>query len=153
MNEGNTAGKKGVKLARFDLIPVKMLWLLAEVYGRGALKYADRNWERGYEWSKSYQAAMRHIAQWWGGEQSDPEDGQHHLAAAIWHLTALLEFEETHPELDNRPRKVKLESELLNPEEIVAAKEEIKEIEKRNDLPTGFRNFLPGEREHVPTTR
>ena len=125
MDKGNTAGKKGVKLARFDLVPVKALWLLAEVYGRGAEKYADRNWERGYEWSKSYQAAMRHMVQWWGGEQYDPLDGQHHLAAAIWHLCSLIEFEDTHPDLDNRSRAVKLESEVLNPEEIAAAKEEV----------------------------
>jgi hypothetical protein len=122
---GNTEGKKGVKLARTDLIPVKMIWLLAEVYGKGAAKYADRNWERGYEWSKSYQAAMRHLLQWWGGEQYDPDDGQHHLAAVIWHLSALIEFEDTHPELDNRPRKVELRSDVTNPEEIAAAKKEV----------------------------
>ncbi len=125
MKKGNTAGKKGVKLARFDLIPVKALWMLAEVYGRGAQKYADRNWERGYNWSKSYQAAQRHLNQWWAGEQTDPEDGQHHLAAAIWHLCSLIEFEDTQPSLDDRPRKTTLTSELLNPEEIAAAKEEV----------------------------
>jgi hypothetical protein len=131
-----TAGKKGEKLARFDLIPVKPIWLLAEVYGRGAQKYADRNWERGYVWSKSYQAAMRHINMWWAGEQNDPLDGQHHLAAAMWHLAALIEFEDTHPEHDNRPRKVKLESEVTNPEEILAAKDEVDNRQYAQSDPT-----------------
>lgn len=66
---------------------------------------------------------MRHILKWWGGETYDTEDGQHHLAAAMWHLAALIEFEDTHPDLDDRPRSVTLESELLNAEEITKAKE------------------------------
>jgi hypothetical protein len=45
-----TGGVKGQKLARFDLIPVNPLWELAEHFGRGAQKYADRNFERGYDW-------------------------------------------------------------------------------------------------------
>ena len=122
MTDGKKQGVKGVKLARLDLIPPKAIWLLSEVYGRGALKYAARNWENGYNWSKSYQALMRHILKWWGGETHDTEDGQHHLAAAMWHLAALIEFEDTHPDLDDRPRSVVLESELLNPDEIANAK-------------------------------
>jgi hypothetical protein len=123
-------GKKGIKLARFDLIPTKALWLLSEVYGRGAMKYAPRNYERGYEWSKSYGALQRHLNQWWSGETYDEENGQHHLAAAMWHCAALLEFEDTHPEHDDRPRPVTLRSELLNPEEIEEARQEIVDFNK-----------------------
>jgi hypothetical protein len=98
-----TGGEKGVKLARFDLIPSRPLTLLAEHFGLGAEKYADRNWERGYEWSKSYAALMRHVTAWWGGETLDEESGSNHLVSVAWHAFALLEWAETHPEMDDRP--------------------------------------------------
>ncbi len=99
-----TGGEKGQKLARFDLIPAHPLWLLAEHYGRGARKYADRNWERGYDWSLSFQAMQRHAWLYWQGEDIDPETGSPHLVAVAWHAFALLEYARTHPDLDNRPK-------------------------------------------------
>ena len=99
-----TGGQKGVKLARFDLIPPIPLKQIAEVYGHGAKKYAERNWERGYAWSKSYGALMRHITAFWSGETFDQELGTHHCANVAFHCLALMEFTETHPELDDRPR-------------------------------------------------
>jgi len=115
-------GKKGVKLARLDLIPAKPLWLLSELYGRGAEKYAERNWERGIHFSKLFGALLRHAIKYWAGETFDKEDGQHHLASVAWMAFAMMELEDTHPELDDRPRKVELETKLLNPEEIEEAK-------------------------------
>ena len=84
-----TGGEKGAKLARFSLIPYEFLWALAEHYGVGARKYADRNWERGYKWSLSLDASQRHLNQWLMGEDNDEETGSSHLIAAIWHLVAL----------------------------------------------------------------
>lgn len=98
----STGGEKGTKPARFDLLPTRPLWLVAEVYGRGARKYAPRNWERGYEWSKSYAALQRHLNQFWAGEDLD-EDGLPHLAHAVFHCFAMLEWGQTHPEFDDRP--------------------------------------------------
>lgn len=98
----DTGAEKGVKLARFDLIPPKALWELAEHYGRGSLKYADRNWEAGYDWSKSYGALSRHLIAFWMGEDIDPETGSHHLIAVAWHALALRTFAESHPEKDDR---------------------------------------------------
>ena len=100
----STGGEKGVKPERFDLLPVEPLRQVARHYGVGAQKYADRNWERGYEWSKSYAALMRHATQWWNGEDVDAETGSHHMAAVTFHALALIEFAHTHPEFDNRPR-------------------------------------------------
>lgn len=100
-----TGGQKGVKTARFDLIPKAPLWLLAELYGRGSLKYEPRNWERGYEWSKSFAALNRHLWLFWSGEDTDPETGLPHLASVAWHAFALQEWAETHPEFDDRPKR------------------------------------------------
>lgn len=101
-----TGGEKGTKPARYDLIPTGPLNLVARLYGRGAAKYAERNWERGYEWSKSYAAMQRHLNQFWSGEWFDEEMVLPHLAAAVFHAFALLEFFETHPELDDRPTTI-----------------------------------------------
>ena len=97
-----TGGEKGQKLARYDLLPVRPLEEVAKHYGRGAAKYAERNWERGYDWSLSYGALQRHAQAFWGGETLDPETGSHHMAAVVFHAFALMEFRDTHPELDDR---------------------------------------------------
>jgi hypothetical protein len=67
----STGGQKGVKLQRFDLIPIGPLTRLAEHYGKGALKYDNHQWRKGYEWSKSYAALLRHLTAWWNGEEYD----------------------------------------------------------------------------------
>lgn len=101
----STGGQKGSKPERYDLIPVGPLAHVARVYGKGAEKYDDRNWERGYDWSLSYAAMQRHMNAFWGGEWLDPETGVPHLACAVFHAFALMEFFETHPEFDTRPKK------------------------------------------------
>lgn len=115
-----TGAQKGVKLQRFDLIPCKPFWELAEHYGKGVTssKYSERNWEKGYNWSKSYSAMIRHANQFWSGENYDKctdtceqsvkkicsnHTGSKHLIAVAWHALALAEFMETHPEKDDRP--------------------------------------------------
>lgn len=100
----DTGGEKGSKLARFDLIPARPLWALARHYGRGAQKYEDRNWERGYKWSLSFAAMMRHAWLFWSGEDYDKETGSHHLVAVAWHAFAILEWVQAHPEMDDRPK-------------------------------------------------
>jgi hypothetical protein len=97
-----TGGEKGSKLARFDLIPQDVLWMLAEHYGRGAQKYEDRNWERGYKWSLSYAALMRHLSAFWQGEDTDAETGSPHIIAAVWHAMALAAFQERAIGTDDR---------------------------------------------------
>ena len=103
ITNATTGGQKGRKLARFDLLPPGPLKQIAEHYGKGAAKYEDRNWERGYAWTLSYGALQRHLNAWYAGEDNDTETGSSHLAAAAFHVLALLEFGDTHPELDDRP--------------------------------------------------
>src|SRR4051812_41426061 len=97
-----TGGEKGAKPYRIDLIPAGPLWQVAELYGEGAKKYDTHNWRRGYDWSLSYAAMMRHATQFWNGESLDEETHCHHLASVVFHAMALMEFENTHPELDDR---------------------------------------------------
>lgn len=98
----STGGQKGTKLARYDLIPARSLRLLAEHYGKGAEKYDDHNWRKGYDWSLSFAALMRHAWAFWNGEDNDAETGSPHMAAVAFHAFALLEFMHEHPDFDDR---------------------------------------------------
>lgn len=128
----STGGQKGVKLARFDLIPAGPLKELAEHYGRGARKYDNHQWRQGYEWSKSIGAIGRHFNDFMAGKDYDvcsnePDNckftdaegneyvpiepntcfnhtGSHHMVAVAWHSFLLLEFKDTHPGHDDRYR-------------------------------------------------
>jgi len=91
--DAQTGGEKGMKLARFDLIPPEAHWALAEVYGKGSTKYADRNWEKGYKWGLSVAALERHLNAWKRGESVDPETGCDHLMQVAWHAFCLFTFE------------------------------------------------------------
>lgn len=76
----------------------------AAVLKFGAQKYAEHNWRKGFAWSRPLAAAMRHITAFNNGEDRDPESGLSHLAHAACCIMFLLEFEKTHPELDDRYR-------------------------------------------------
>lgn len=105
----STGGQKGSKEARFDLLPPAALDHVARHFGKGAAKYADRNWEKGYDYGLSFAAAQRHLWAWWSGEDmdTDPAFGESpHLAAAGFHILALLHFADDpdrYGQFDNRP--------------------------------------------------
>lgn len=97
-----TGGQKGSKPERFDLIPVDPLEEEARVYGFGATKYTDDNWRKGYKWSLSFAAMLRHAYAFWRGETYDKESGLHHLAHVKWHCNTLMWFTKHYPQGDNR---------------------------------------------------
>lgn len=118
----STGGEKGTKDERFDLLPTEALAKVARHYGIGAQKYEAHNWRRGYEWSKSYAALMRHLTAFWGGEDIDEETGSPHMAAVTFHALALLTFMDEQREFDDRykpgpsPLAQKLLDDLDDPE-------------------------------------
>ena len=111
-----TGARKGVKLANFALIPAVVWWLLAEHFGKGATKYAPRNWEAGYLWSHAYNSACRHLTLFWMGVNFDnhkkgcaPDCKKHtgslHLICALWHLVVLTFFFIMKRGTDDRPKE------------------------------------------------
>lgn len=96
------AKKHDMGKLRFDLIPTYPLTELARVYTIGSNKYDDNNWRKGVKWGRVYAALQRHANAFWNGERCDTEDGQEHLASVAWCAFALMEFERTHPGLDDR---------------------------------------------------
>ena len=82
MKSGITAAKS----VRFDQVPTRALYELAEHTGKGTAKYPDKdgvpNFRLGYDWGLSYAAAMRHLVQFWDDEDIDAETGSKHVIAA-----------------------------------------------------------------------
>lgn len=66
---------------RYDLISPIMLQRLAVVMEKGAIKYSDRNWEKGMPLHRYIDSAMRHISQYLEGMRDED-----HLAHAIFNL-------------------------------------------------------------------
>ncbi len=83
---------------RFDLISPQALRRLAATYAEGARKYGDNNWRRGMEFSNVINHVLEHINTYLVTSDSGGED---HLAHAAWGLFALMEQEETRPDLDD----------------------------------------------------
>lgn len=97
-----TGGEKGSKPERMDLLPWDVLMHdVAPLYAKGAEKYAPNNWRKGYNWSLSYAAMMRHATQFLEGQWLDEETGQPHLASVIFHASALCYFMHNFPELND----------------------------------------------------
>lgn len=87
---------------RYELIPWYPLDQTARVYTFGASKYDDWNWLKGIKYSRIFGAVMRHCWKFWRGEDTDPESGLPHLAHAAFGLFALMEYNRSRPEFDDR---------------------------------------------------
>lgn len=105
--------KSSGKALKFDsdklplnLLSTEAMNQTAAVLKFGAEKYAEHNWRKGFAWSRPLAAAMRHITAFNDGEDCDPESGLSHLAHAACCIMFLLEFQKTHPELDDRYKPV-----------------------------------------------
>ena len=85
---------------RFDLLPMCVLTRLARHYEAGALKYSDRNWEKGIPAHSFADSAFRNLVKYMDGQNDED-----HLIAAIWNLCGLAWTEEKHPELIDIPAR------------------------------------------------
>jgi len=80
---------------RFSLMPMSAMKSVIEVLEFGAKKYAPGNWKTVPDARTRYfDAAIRHVTAWWGGEKNDSESGLPHLAHAICCLLFLLWLDE-----------------------------------------------------------
>jgi hypothetical protein len=65
---------------------------LARIYGFGEQKYDRYNYLKGYDWSLSVDALLRHLYAFLAGEDRDPESGLLHTAHVAWHGMTLTSF-------------------------------------------------------------
>jgi len=76
--------------------------------GTGADKYGAFNWvETGVSAATYYEAAMRHLMQWYAGEDVDPESGQPHTAHVRACMAIVIDAEAQGVLSDDRPKTAK----------------------------------------------
>lgn len=92
---------------RYSLVPTKAHKEWAQVLTFGATKYPADNWRKGFPFSTCLDSLQRHIELYKAGEDIDPESSLSHLAHAMCNIGFLIEFSDTHPELDDRIKAVK----------------------------------------------
>lgn len=83
--------------ARFDLISPFITKGIAATLHEGGLKYGPHNWRKGFKFSECINHLIQHINLYNAGDTSED-----HLAHAACNIMFLMEFEHTHPELDDR---------------------------------------------------
>lgn len=107
MSRDDAASKPGYKddgnKVRYELLPPEFLDGVAQILTFGAVKYEDRNWEKGMKWSRVFGALMRHLWAWWANSGPDPETGKSHLWHAGCCLAFLIAYEQRKTGQDDRP--------------------------------------------------
>ncbi len=107
--ELRTGLKKDEGKPRWELVPYDAVRGAVYILTTGAIKYADRNWERGIAYGRVYGALQRHLDAWWmakveGNDGTDAESGRSHLDHAMCELMFLSAYEKRRmTEFDDRP--------------------------------------------------
>lgn len=85
-------------------VPANVLAEIGMAMAKGAAKYGRHNWRRaGIATSVYYDAALRHLFQWWEGEDIDPDSGLSHVVQAIAGLVVLRDAMARGMAKDDRP--------------------------------------------------
>ncbi len=80
----------GLTKPAMSVMPMNVLYEILAGLTEGALKYGRHNYRAaGVRSSVYFDAAMRHLAAWWEGEDIDPDSGIHHVSKAMSCLTVL----------------------------------------------------------------
>lgn len=83
---------------RYDLLPWNAIHQLAQHCENGALKYGERNCEKGIPLHSLLDSATRHISCYLRGQKEE-----NHLRTAMWNIAMAIEMEVNHPELQDIP--------------------------------------------------
>lgn len=154
-----TAIKHDSNKLRMDLIPPEAELALAEILTYGANKYADRNWEKGFEggpqanWDRIYGALRRHLLMYLLGERLDQESGKPHL----WHALCCMAFLVTYevrgmlPELPGVVDKACTCNDCYPPESRVPAPEDKLPLTIDGNI-TDLRFRVPGPKDKLTLT-
>lgn len=83
---------------RYDLLPWDAIHELALHCEEGALKYGERNCEKGIPIHSLIDSGIRHLSCYLRGMNDEP-----HLRAALWNIAFAIYMEKHHPELQDIP--------------------------------------------------
>ena len=90
---------------RYDLLPWDAIHELALHCEQGAIKYGERNCEKGIPIHSLIDSATRHLSCYLRGMNDEP-----HLRAAMWNIAFAIYMEKHHPEMQDIPARMALRS-------------------------------------------
>ena len=90
------------------LVPMDVMFEIADIMKHGAEKYPERNWERGMDWHRPFRACMSHLIKWFwkiddGYGPGIDESGHSHLYHAACNILFLCAYQKRNVGNDNRP--------------------------------------------------
>lgn len=107
--DANPKTRHGATKVPMQLIPATALAIEATAFRDGSIKYGPYNWRDEPVSASIYiAAAMRHIQQWYNGEELAADSGVHHLGHARACLAILLDAQFALSLNDDRPAPVDL---------------------------------------------
>lgn len=86
---------------RFDLLPWAAIWEVAKHCEAGAVKYGERNVNRGIPTHSLLDSAFRHLCRYMEGETDEP-----HLTAAAWNILWAIWMEKKHQNMQDIPTRI-----------------------------------------------
>lgn len=96
----------GIRKVSLSVVPAPVIAELGVAMLEGARKYGRHNYRAaGVRASVYYDAAFRHLAAWWEGEDIDPDSALSHVTKAIATLTVLRDSMMRGNWVDDRPPK------------------------------------------------
>lgn len=99
----------GIRKAPMSTVSAPVIAEVGVAMLEGARKYGRHNYRvAGVRGSVYYDAAMRHLMQWWEGENLDPDSGMSHVTKAIASLVVLRDAMINDKLVDDRPPAVKV---------------------------------------------
>ena len=108
---------------RMDLLPWEAIMEVSKHCEEGALKYGERNVDKGIPVHSFLDSGFRHLAKYMEGWTDEP-----HLRAAAWNIIWAIQTLHDHPDLQDIPKQMVEDVEV--PKEFV-----LKEINNYDDLP------------------
>lgn len=94
----------GIKKVQLNLVPPSSIIYQALAMEDGAKKYGPYNWRENKVIASIYvAAAMRHLQQWYDGEELAADSQKPHLAHALACLGIIVDAKETGNLVDDRP--------------------------------------------------
>jgi hypothetical protein len=105
----------GCKKPPLSTLPMPVLFEVGAAMLEGACKYRRHNYRiSGVRASIYFDATMRHLAQWWEGNDIDPDSGINHITKAIASLVVLRDammndkvYDDRPPKFDQDPGRIK----------------------------------------------
>ena len=102
--EFETGAKRDMHIGkgRLDLLPCNAILELAKHCENGALKYGERNVDKGIPQHSFIDSGLRHIFKYLRGDRDE-----NHLVAALWNIAWAVEQDVSKPQMQDIPSRLK----------------------------------------------